>query len=203
MKRGTGKKKTKSKPMGPKALTGSREAKRTAAVLLEVLSGARGTQEGAQALGTSLSRYYLLETRALQGFIHALEPRPKGRQRRPEDELESLRRERRRLEQELGRSQALVRAAQRSLGLSAAKPAERGKLERTTRSGGPKRRRRRVTARAVGAVAALRRSMATDEERRTDDGGRTAPSRSEARGTATGNGRGEAAAASGAGDAER
>lgn len=201
MKRGTPKTKSKSKPMGPKTLTGSREAKRTAAVLLEVLSGARGTQEGAQALGTSLSRYYQLETRALQGFIHALEPRPKGRQRRPEDELESLRREKRRLEQELGRSQALVRAAQRSLGLSAAKPAERGKL--AARPDGSKRRRRRVTARAVGAVAALRRSLATEEERRTDDGGRTAPSRSQARGTVAGNGRGEATAAPGAGNAER
>jgi hypothetical protein len=154
----------RGRPTGPKTLEGSREAKRTAAVLLEVLSGVRGPQEGAEALGTSLSRYYLLETRGLQGLITALEPRPKGRQMRPEDERDRLQRDKQRLERELSRSQALVRAAQRSLGLSSpAKAAGRGKLGSTK----PVRRRRRRVVRGSKAVAALRQAIAADGVERT------------------------------------
>lgn len=150
-------------PTGPKTLTGSREAKRQAAVLLEVLSGVRGPQEGSEALGVSLSRYYALETRALQGLVTALEPRPRGRQKTAESELESLRQDKQRLEQELGRSQALVRAAQRSLGLSASAAASRGKQGKLAgKDGKPGRRRRRSRVqRGAKAVAALRRGEAS------------------------------------------
>ncbi len=145
----TGKKK---RPMGPTALSGSLEAKRQAAVVLEVLSGLRGTEDGSHAMGVSLTRYYALETRALQGLITALEPKPKGRQRRPEDELEGLRRERERLERELGRTQALVRAAQRSLGI----PGREDGSKLTGQPKGTGRKRRRRTVRAMRAAAALR-----------------------------------------------
>lgn len=133
---------------GPKTLTGSVEAKRHAAVILETLSGSRGTDDASRTMGVSLSRYYVLETRALQGLIAALEPRPKGRRHRPEQEMERLRRDQQRLERDLARSQALVRAAQRSMGIAAA-PSE-SKLK------GKGRRRRRVTTRAMRAVAVLR-----------------------------------------------
>ena len=139
-------------PTGPKTLSGSREAKRLAAVLLEVLSGERGPQDGCAALEISLSRYYVLETRALQGMIAALEPRPKGRQKRPEDTVRELERERSRLQQELSRSQALLRASQRSMGLPSSKPAGRGKLSKKTT-----RKRRRRIVRAKSAIAALKR----------------------------------------------
>lgn len=141
----------RAKPTGPKTLTGSREAKRITTVLLEVLSGERGPQEGCAALGISLSRYYVLETRALQGMIAALEPRPKGRQKRPEDTVRELERERSRLRQELARSQALLRAGQRSMGLPSSRPAGRGKLGQAT---GRRKRRRRIV-RAKSAIAAL------------------------------------------------
>lgn len=133
---------------GPKTLTGSAEAKQQAAVILEALSGSRNTEDASRAMGVSLSRYYVLETRALQGLIGALEPRPKGRRHRPEDELEKLRRDHERLERDLARSQALVRAAQRSMGIPAA--SSESKLR------GKGRRRRRVAPRAMRAVTVLR-----------------------------------------------
>lgn len=145
----------KAKPTGPKTLTGSKDAKRLAAVLLEVLSGERGPQEGCQALGISLSRYYVLETRALQGMIEALEPKKKGRQKRPEDAIEALERDRKRLRQELSRTQALLRASQRSIGLPSSKPKARGKLAKAGTGQGKRRRRRIVRARkAIEALGA-------------------------------------------------
>ena len=99
-------------------LTGSRKAKQVAAVILEVFAGIRGAQEAGEALGLSANRYYQLEARALQAMIDALEPRARGRQRRPEDELAKLQVEKERLEREVGRLTSLVRASRRSLGIS-------------------------------------------------------------------------------------
>ena len=106
-----------AKPMGANALTGSSEAKRMAAIILEVLAGLRRTEDAAEALKVSLPRYYILETRALQGLIAALEPRTKGRQRRPGAEISGLTKERDQLQREVRRSQALLRAAQASAAL--------------------------------------------------------------------------------------
>ena len=145
------------KGLGPKTLTGSRAAKRQAAVILEVLSGLRDTRDGSTALGVSVNRYYQLETRGLQGLITALEPRPKGRQQSAESRLAVVERERGRLKQELGRYQALLRSAQRSLGLaSLPRQTKRGKL-----GGKDKPRRRRAVKRGLRAVAALRAEETT------------------------------------------
>jgi hypothetical protein len=102
---------------GPKALEGSREALRMAAVILETLGGLRSTQEASDVLEIALPRYYVLETRALQGMVAALEPRPKGRRPDAGLELARLREEVERLEREVLRYQALHRASQRALGL--------------------------------------------------------------------------------------
>ena len=112
-------KKSKYKAMGPKTLEGSTGAKRSASVILEALSGLRSTTEASEAMEISLSRYYVLETRALQGLITALEPRPKGRQKSPEDDIKRLEREKNRIEREMLRYQSLVRVAQRSIGIEA------------------------------------------------------------------------------------
>lgn len=146
-------KKQTNKPTGPKTLTGSKDAKRQATVMLEVLCGERGPAEGAQALEISLSRYYVLETRALQGMITALEPKKKGRQQKPEDTIAELKRELTRLKQELSRSQALLRAGQRSLGLPSSRPTKRGMVAKA--GTGKTRRRRRRIVRARKAIAAL------------------------------------------------
>jgi hypothetical protein len=137
-------------------LRGSAEAKRTAAVMLEVLSGVRHPRDGCAAMGVSLSRYYTLETRALEGMITALERRERGRRQRPEDEVERLRRQRDRLERDLGRAQALVRAAQRSFGFSPSPEADgRGRLRgKRSAKGQPTRRRR--PRRALRAIVRLR-----------------------------------------------
>ncbi|HET9952338.1 MAG TPA: hypothetical protein VFS09_11150 [Candidatus Eisenbacteria bacterium] len=139
------------RPMGPKALKGSGEAKRLAAVILEVLSGERDTTTASQDLGVSMARYYVLETRAIQGLIAALEPRKAGRTRTPERELESVKGANARLEHEVSRLQALVRASQRAMGLQAAPSKE--KERRVAGKGG---RRRRRTFRAMRLATALR-----------------------------------------------
>jgi hypothetical protein len=144
----------RTKPMGAKALTGSSDAKRHAAVILEVLSGLRRTEDACDAMKIALPRYYILETRALQGLISALEPRPKGRQRRPEDEISVLQKDRDRLQRELNRTQALVRASQRALGIpQPSKPDDKSKLA------GTGRRKRRATVRAIRTVRALRKGL--------------------------------------------
>lgn len=147
------KRKSASKPMGPKALTGSSQAKRSASVLLEALSGLVGPQEASERLGVALTRYYQLETRALQAMIEALEPRPRGRGASPERELERLRVDQKRLERELLRYQALSRASQRAVGL-ATRPSSKSDSK-----GEKKVRRRRRRARAETVVASLLESI--------------------------------------------
>jgi hypothetical protein len=136
-----------SKQLGEGA---SAEAKRLAAAILEVLAGTRTPTAAAEALGMSLPRYYVLEVRALQGMLVACEPRHVGRGPSPESALAALRRECDQLRRECTRQQALVRAAQRTIGLTppAAPP-------RQPHSNGKKRRQRRPTARALRVAAQL------------------------------------------------
>ncbi len=153
-----GKKASKYRPTGVTTLTGSKHAKRLTAGILEVLCGLRSASEGAEALGISLPRYYVLETRALQGLIDALEPLPRGRKKKPADIIEDLQADKARLERDLCRMQSLVRVAQRSVGLPAAesmRPASKRKSK--AGDGDRKKRRRRHTNRAGKAVAALRK----------------------------------------------
>lgn len=103
-------------------LKGSPAARKAAVVVLEALSGVLSTAEAGQALGVSLSRYYQLEARALEGMLQALEPRPRGPQKTAESELKALKAEKRELERELRRHRSLLRAAQRSVGLSGQAP---------------------------------------------------------------------------------
>lgn len=141
------------RPGRPKAVAappGSREAKRLAAVILEVLAGARLPSEAAAALSLTVPRYYQLEARALAGLVAACEPRPQGRTAAPEKELAAARKEAARLKQECARYQALARAAQRALGLQSppadkAKPDAKGRL----------RHRRQPTVRALRTAARL------------------------------------------------
>ncbi len=102
---------------GPKVLKGSEEAKKLACLIIEVFSGLQSPTSACEALDTSISRYYILETRALQGMIDALEPRNKGPQVTAEKENKKLKKEIKRLEKELQRSQTLVRAMHRSMGV--------------------------------------------------------------------------------------
>ena len=140
----------KPKPQGPKTLKGSVEARRIAAVLLESLSGLRSTQEASDELGIALPRYYVLETRALQAMITALEPRARGRQRSHETEIQHLQQEISLLKRELGRAQALYRSAQRTMGLSDVTKRKAGK-----KTAGRKIRRVRKLSRAERVLKTL------------------------------------------------
>lgn len=119
--------KWKRKPIAPNS---GREAKRLAAVILEVLAGARTPTQAAQAVSVSLPRYYQLETRAIAGLMNACEPRGKGRRHGPRNEAAALKKENDQLRQELVRQQSLVRLAQRTIGLSPPVSNPKGKRKR-------------------------------------------------------------------------
>jgi len=129
----------------------SQAARRQAAAILEVLAGVRTPLAAAQLLGMSLPRYYAVELRALQALVGACEPRPRGRVRSPTSELAALRRECEQLRRDCGRQQALVRAAQRTIGLTPPAPAKPAKPA----PGGKRRRPRKPTARALKAARLL------------------------------------------------
>ena len=129
----------------------SREARKVAAAVLEVLAGAATPSDAATSLGVSLPRYYALEGRALEGLLKGCEPRPKGPRKSPQREIERLKAEIERLQREAARSQALLRAAQRSVGLSSLQ--RRGGKAKPP---GKKGRRRRPRARALRAAKLLR-----------------------------------------------
>jgi hypothetical protein len=129
------------------------QTRRVAAAVLEVLAGARTPGEAAVALGVSVPRYYQIESRALRGLLEACAPLPRGPGKDTAKEIARARQETQRLQRELGRQQALLRAAQRTIGLAAppaAPPA--GKA-------GKKPRKRRV-ARALSVATRLQQSTA-------------------------------------------
>lgn len=128
------------------------DARRLAAAVLEVLAGERTPTEAAGAIGVSVPRYYQIETRALRGLLDACQPQPRGPGRSIDKELTKVRHESQRLQRELTRQQALLRAAQRTVGLTppAAAP---------TRKNGKKIRKRR-TARALSVAARLQQQIA-------------------------------------------
>lgn len=131
-------------PSKPTKNGSSKEAKRVAAVLLDVLAGSRSPAQAAESLGVSLPRYYQLEARGLHGLLAACESRPRGRQPSVGAEAETLRKENEQLRRELVRQQSLVRLTQRTLGVSPAAPKKDAK------------RNRRPTVRAMRCAAALR-----------------------------------------------
>jgi hypothetical protein len=154
-----------SKPMkttggkGPRLNRPTPEARRLATVILEVMAGARLTTDAAKALSVSLPRYYLLESRALNGLIAACEPRPKGRIRSAQSELVETKRKVQRLEQECSRYGALLRAAQRTVGLPA--PQIQKPKDGAT---GKKGRKRKPTVRALKALDVLKSQLSGETE---------------------------------------
>jgi hypothetical protein len=124
-------------------LDASREAKRLAAAILEVLAGLRTPAQAAQATEVSLPRYYQLEAQALTGLVRACERQPRGRCREP-NVAAVLAKENERLKRDLSRQQTLVRLAQRSVGLGPPAPSAKN------------RRKRKPTVRALATVERLR-----------------------------------------------
>jgi len=131
---------------GPSTLKGSKQAKASLVVILETLSGACTTGEAAERLSVSLSRYYQLETRALQGMLTALEPRPRGPRKTKDAEIRALKAEKREVERALRRATSLLRAASRSVGVKA--PKKKGAKA--------KKKRARRCARGATVLATIR-----------------------------------------------
>lgn len=152
-------------------LKGSPEAKRKASVVLEVLGGLRSPTSAATVLGVSIQRYYMLEVRALQGLLTALDTKLKpGSQPSPETALRRLSAERDRLERELLRAQALLRVAQRAVGLPPpAEPAAAAKAGKTGKAGPGKRKVRTPTVRARRAADTLRQAASAEDSTATED----------------------------------
>jgi hypothetical protein len=153
------------RPVEPKEPI-SREAQRFAAAILEVLAGVRTPTAAAAALGISVPRYYLWEQRALEGLVAACEPRPVGKAAGQRHQLAVLQKEVVRLKQDCARQQALVRAAQRTIGLGPpppAKPAAKAGGKAASKAAGKKARKRRPVVRALKAVATLRAAATTEE----------------------------------------
>lgn len=144
----------KKHPVGGANLAHDRgvKAKQLAAAILEVLAGARTPTEAATALELSVPRYYQLEAQALRGLLAACEPRPKGRVRTVQNELETLQKENQRLQRELTRHQTLHRVAQRAVGLAPPTPTPSAKAGKKA---GKKPRKRRV-ARALSVAQRLK-----------------------------------------------
>src|SRR5260370_12294384 len=84
----TAKRARNSVPLVPEA---SKDAKRLAAVILEVWAGLRTPLQAAEALGVSLPRYYQIEANGLQGLVGGCTPKPKGRQANPAQQATALR----------------------------------------------------------------------------------------------------------------
>jgi hypothetical protein len=135
-------------PQAPRLECSEAPARRLAAVILEVLGGERTPGEAAQVLSTSVARYYALESRALDGLIKACQTPARGGAGSADKQIELLRRQIERLKLECARKQALLRAAQRAVGLTAA-AADEGK------------RKRRPAVRALKAAAVLRSQTST------------------------------------------
>ena len=147
-------------PPKPRALRGSHqvkklqldrispEARKNAAAVLEVLAGLRTPSQAAQVLGLALPGYYNLELRALNGLMSSCEPPRKGRQKDAHRELAAAQVQCQKLAAEVQRYQALARATQRTIGLTAPPPTS-GKTE----SG---RKRRKPVVRALQAIALLK-----------------------------------------------
>jgi hypothetical protein len=133
----------------------SAEARRQAAAILEVLAGVRTLTEVAAQLAISLTRYYIIESRALQGLIAGCEPRPRGKVRTPASELAALRRECEQLRRQAARQQALLRVTERTRGLAASAPPST-KAEQKSR----KKRPRKPKARALLAAVVLQEAEA-------------------------------------------
>jgi hypothetical protein len=136
----------KRRVTGPRINGGTKETRKLAAVILEVLAGGRTPEDGASAVGVSVSRYFVLEGRALEGLLKGCEPRKLGPKVNAEKESEKLRRELARLQRESVRNQTLLRLSQRAVGLPKVK---------TKAAKGKGKRKRKPVARALKAAKRL------------------------------------------------
>ena len=143
----------------------SGDTNRRAAAVLEVLAGIRTPSEAAEALACSVNYYYVLERKALAGLLAACQQQPKGMSGPNwEQQLARSKQELEKCRQECLRQAALVRAAERAIGLSAAVPPASRRSQGKPAGGPQTKRRRRPTVRALRAAQSLRQNSSLDEQ---------------------------------------
>ncbi len=142
----------------------SAQAKTTAAVVLEGLTGLRSAPESALALGITVARYYTVEAQAVAGLLAACEPAPPGPAPglATERELTRLRQQHRLQDQELARLRAVLRTTQRSLGVQPTAPTAVN--TKPSKPGEKKDRSRRPRRPVVRAMTVVRRLIATSKD---------------------------------------
>lgn len=153
-----------AKPRPPPEAIATPQARRTAAVLLEVLAGLRATGSAAKELGITPMRFYQIEERAIGGLIAACEPRPSGMppERRDAVELARLRAQVRQQAQELNQTRSVLRTTRRQLGVASAPEPVVVRAGKPRKDGRPtKAKIRRPTVRALTMVRRLLRADAT------------------------------------------
>lgn len=133
------------------------ESRKQAACVLEVLAGLRTPEQAALALGFTLQTYYNVETRALRGLIHGCTPTPPGRTMGLLQQVRGLETRCAGLAKQVGRYQALLRSAQRSVGLMAVAQQPPGKTLKGKTTG---KRKRRPVVRALRSIELLGRGDA-------------------------------------------
>jgi hypothetical protein len=117
--------------------------------------------EAAEVLGVSVTHYYILERKALEGLLGACERKPQGPPGPTvEQQVARLEKQLERARRECQRQAALVRSTQRALGLPAGsgpsgKAKSKGPGNSNSKSAGRKRRRRKPTVRALRAAESL------------------------------------------------
>lgn len=138
------------------------KARRQAAAVLEVLAGLWTPQQAAEVLGVSLPTYFTLEVKALRGLLWACTPSPPGRQhalgkrlRQAEGRCEDLQRQ-------VHRYQALLRTAQRTIGLSVP-PAPAKDASKAFKDGAKGKRPKRPAVRALRAIKLLQQVQQVPE----------------------------------------
>jgi hypothetical protein len=129
------------------------KARRSAIAVLEVLAGLRTVDQAAAALDISTPTYFALETRALRGLVLACTPSSPGRHQALSKQLRVAEEKTADLERQLQRYQALLRSAQRTVGLAVPPVPEK------IPSG--KRKAKKPAVRALRALNVLRRPDAS------------------------------------------
>jgi hypothetical protein len=135
------------RPKAPKKSASAQTRRRVSAVL-EVMAGTLTPTEAAEALNISVPKYYMIESKALEGMLEACEPRPVGYAWTPERELEAMKKEHEKLKRECDRYKALARAAQRAAGFNP----PRGKKKQAQKG----KRKRKPTVRALTLAKRLK-----------------------------------------------
>jgi hypothetical protein len=128
------------------------KARRQAAAVLEVLAGLWTPQQAAEVLEVSLPTYFHLEIKALRGLLWACAPTPPGRQHTLSKRLREAEQHGAELERQVNRYQALLRTAQRDLGISASAVSAASAKAGTPGKG---KRPKRAAVRALRAIKLL------------------------------------------------